>query len=42
MRIALLTHKQIKDFLSLLQNVNKTGIDIKYRHMANSMAVVDY
>jgi len=39
---SLLTHKQIKDFLSLLQNVNKTGIDIKYRHMANSMAVVDY
>jgi alanine racemase len=37
-----LTHRQIKDFLSLLQDVEKAGIDIIYRHMANSMAVVDY
>ncbi len=39
---SILTHKQIKDFLSLLEDVQKIGIDIKYRHMANSMAVVDY
>ncbi len=37
-----LTHRQIKDFLSLLQDVKKAGINIIYRHMANSMAVVDY
>jgi len=37
-----LTHRQIKDFLSLLQDVEKAGINIIYRHMANSMAVMDY
>ena len=38
----LLTHRQIKYFLSLLQDVKRAGINITYSHMANSMAVVDY
>lgn len=37
-----LTHKQIRDFLSLVKDIEAAGIDIRYRHMANSMAVVDY
>ncbi len=38
----LLTHRQIEDFLSLLKETEEAGISIRYRHMANSMAVIDY
>jgi len=36
------THKQINAFLSLVESVEKKGIYLKYKHIANSMAVVDY
>ena len=39
---SVLTHRQIKDFLLLLEKIEEAEINIKYRHMANSMAVVDY
>ncbi|MFA5369947.1 MAG: alanine racemase [Candidatus Omnitrophota bacterium] len=37
-----LTHGQIAAFNSLIEEIEKAGIEIRYKHMANSMAVVDY
>ena len=37
-----LTHRQVQDFLSLIEEIERLGIHIKYKHMANSMAVIDY
>jgi alanine racemase len=38
----IITHRQIDDFLSLLGEAEAAGIRIKYKHIANSMAVIDY
>ena len=35
------TNKQIKNFLSLLKELDGMGINIKYRHAANSAAVIN-
>lgn len=37
-----LTRQQIKDFFSLISKLEELGIQIRYKHMANSVAVVDY
>jgi alanine racemase len=39
---SILTHRQIEDFLSLIKEIERRGISIKYKHIANSMAVIDY
>ena len=39
---SVLTHTQIQVFLSLIEAIEKSGIHIRYKHMANSMAVIDY
>ena len=39
---SVLTHTQIQVFLSLIEDIEKSGIHIRYKHMANSMAVIDY
>jgi alanine racemase len=38
----IITHRQIDNFLSLLVEAETAGICIKYKHIANSMAVIDY
>lgn len=38
----LMTRQQIKDFSYLIDKLEKIGIYIKYKHMANSIAIVDY
>jgi alanine racemase len=38
----LLTRRQIRDFSLLIEELQNAGIYIKYNHMANSIAVVDY
>jgi len=37
-----LTRKQIKNFSSLIDELQKLDIDIPYKHMANSAALIDY
>ena len=39
---SVLTHNQMQDFLCLIEEIERLGIHIKYKHMANSMAVIDY
>ena len=41
-RDKMVTHLQIDDFEKVLADVKKSGIDLKYRHAANSIAVVDW
>jgi alanine racemase len=36
------TNKQIEDFMSLIKKVEQAGIAIHYRHIANSMAMINY
>jgi alanine racemase len=36
------TRKQIKDFTSLTDEFKKNGIEVKYKHMANSAAILNY
>ncbi len=36
------TRNQIKGFKSIIDNFEKNGIDIKYKHMANSAAILNY
>jgi alanine racemase len=38
----ILTHQQIKDFSRLIDELEALNMYIKYKHMANSVAVVDY
>jgi len=38
----LLTKKQISDFALLIEKLKVEGIDPKYKHTANSIAIVDY
>ena len=38
----LLTRSQIADFSSIVAELKALGIRIKYRHMANSIAIIDY
>lgn len=37
-----LTRQQIKDFSCLIEKLERLDIHIKYKHMANSIAIVDY
>jgi alanine racemase len=37
-----ITHSQMDDFLSLVEEMEESGVHVKYKHIANSMAVVDY
>jgi alanine racemase len=39
---SVVTHQQINDFLRLTEELELSGIKIHYRHIANSMAVIDY
>ncbi|MDD5504932.1 MAG: alanine racemase [Candidatus Omnitrophica bacterium] len=39
---SILTHNQIAAFNLLISEIEKLGFKIRYKHMANSMAVVDY
>jgi alanine racemase len=39
---SVITHRQMRDFSSLIEEIDELGMSIKYRHMANSMAVIDY
>jgi alanine racemase len=39
---SIITHKQINDFLCLIEKIEQSGLDIRYRHIANSIAVIDY
>jgi alanine racemase len=36
------TRKQIKDFTSIIDQYKKNGIEVKYKHMANSAAILNY
>lgn len=38
----IITHKQTEDLLSLVREIEALGINIRYKHIANSMAVIDY
>ncbi|MFH1867877.1 MAG: alanine racemase [Candidatus Omnitrophota bacterium] len=38
----LLTRKQIRDFQAIINEIESLGIDIRYKHMANSTALVGY
>jgi alanine racemase len=39
---SIITQKQIKDFMCLIKKIEQSGIDVRYRHIANSMAVINY
>ncbi len=39
---SIITQKQIKDFMCLIKKIEQSGIDVRYRHIANSMAVINH